>query len=142
MKNHIAIVLAVLTAGAACAQFGVVDNSKSPHVTLRSVNMGDCQWTDGFWADKFKLCEETMVPYMGEILKGDIGHGYNNFKIAAGLKEGKHGGSPWHDGDLYKWMEASVYVYSINKDPQIIEELDEIIAVIAQLRKQMAICIP
>ena len=50
--------------------------------------MGDCRWTSGFWADKSKLREEVMMPHMGALLKGDIGHAYNNFKIAAGLKKG------------------------------------------------------
>ena len=65
---------------------GIIDNSQSPHVTFRSVDIGDCQWTSGFWADKFKLCQEVMVPHMGTLLKGDVGHAYNNFKIAAGLE--------------------------------------------------------
>ena len=114
---------------------GIIDNSQSPHARLKSVNIGDCQWTDGFWADKFKLCEEVMVPHMGTLLKGDVGHAYNNFKIAAGLIEGKHQGMHWHDGDFYKWIESAVYVYAINKDPQILQELDEIIAVIAKAQE-------
>ncbi|RKN80915.1 glycoside hydrolase family 127 protein [Ulvibacterium marinum] len=109
---------------------GIVNNTNSPHVKLKSIDIGDCRWTEGFWADKWRTAEKVMIPYMGTLLKGDIGHGYNNFKIAAGLKEGEHKGFWWHDGDFYKWMEASVYIYAINKDEQIINELDEIIEVI------------
>ena len=119
-----------------CASFaqtnGIINNGDSPHVKLKSINMGDCQWTDGFWADKFKVAEKTMVPYMGELLTGDVGHALNNFKIAAGLKEGKHKGMKWHDGDFYKWMEASMYVYSQNKDEKILEELDGYIDIIGK----------
>lgn len=111
---------------------GIVNNARSPHGTLRSIDIGDCQWTEGFWADKYKLCEDVMVPHMGTLLKGDIGHAYNNFKIAAGLKKGEAKGMWWHDGDFYKWMEAAVYVYANNRDPRILNELDEIIAVIAK----------
>ena len=114
---------------------GIVNNSESPHVVLKSINIGDCQWTDGFWADKYRLCEEVMVPYMGTLLKGDIGHGYNNFKIAAGLKEGEHKGHWWHDGDFYKWMESAMYVYGVNKDEKIVEELDEIIEIIGKAQE-------
>ena len=57
-----------------------------------------------------------MVPHMGTLLKGDIGHAYNNFKIAAGLKEGEAKGMWWHDGDCYKWMESAMYVYAGNHD--------------------------
>lgn len=115
---------------------GIVNNTNSPHVKLKSIDIGDCRWTEGFWADKWRTAEKVMIPYMGTLLKGDIGHGYNNFKIAAGLKEGEHKGFWWHDGDFYKWMEASVYIYAINKDEQIINELDEIIEVIGKAQQE------
>jgi DUF1680 family protein len=114
---------------------GIIDNSQSPHVRFKSIGMGDCRWTTGFWADKLKQCEEVMVPYMGSLLKGDIGHGLNNFKIAAGLKDGTHQGFEWHDGDFFKWMEACVYIYALNHDQKIVDELDEIIAVIARAQE-------
>jgi len=111
---------------------GIINNSKSPYVKFKSVNIGDCQWTSGFWADKFKLCEETMVPYMGEVLKGKVGHALDNFKVAAGMEEGKHEGMFWHDGDFYKWIEAATYVYAVNKDEKILAELDHLIAIIGK----------
>lgn len=110
----------------------IVRNFDSPHVKLRNINVGDSRWTEGFWAQKSRRCEKVMVPHMGTLLKGDIGHGYNNFKFAAGLAEGEHNGFSWHDGDFYKWMEASCYIYALNQDEAIVTELDEIIAVIAQ----------
>ncbi|MDO6801980.1 glycoside hydrolase family 127 protein [Wenyingzhuangia sp. 1_MG-2023] len=111
---------------------GIMNNANSPHVKFKSINIGDCHWTDGFWADKFKVAEKTMVPYMGEVLTGDVGHALNNFKIVAGLKEGKHQGMKWHDGDFYKWMEASMYIYAQNKDQNILKELDEYISIIGK----------
>ena len=113
-----------------CTAERVVNNAQSAHAKLKSINIGDCRWTSGFWADKFSLCEAVMVPHMGELLKGDTGHAYNNFKIAAGLQDGDHQGMHWHDGDFYKWMESAMYVYAINQDPKILAELDEIIDVI------------
>ncbi|NIJ45336.1 hypothetical protein FHR24_001804 [Wenyingzhuangia heitensis] len=109
-----------------------MNTTNSPNVKFKSIDIGDCTWTEGFWADKFKVAEETMVPYMGELLTGDVGHALNNFKIAAGLKEGVHKGMKWHDGDFYKWIEASMYIYAQNKDPKIVKELDEYIAIIGK----------
>ncbi len=112
-------------------------NQNSPHVKLKSINIGDCRWTEGFWADKFEVCEQEMVPYMWNVLSSpDIGHAYQNFKIAAGLEEGICKGTAWHDGDFYKWIEASLYVYAINKDSSIISRLDEVIAVIAKAQAE------
>lgn len=115
---------------------GIINNTHSPYVKLKSIDIGDCQWTEGFWAEKWKQAERVMVPYMGNLLKGDIGHGLNNFKIAAGLKEGKHKGEWWHDGDFYKWMEASVYIYAVNKDENIVNDLDEIIDIIGKAQQE------
>lgn len=110
----------------------ITRNFESPYVKLRNINVGDSRWTEGFWAQKSRRCEKVMVPHMGTLLKGDVGHGYNNFKFAAGLATGEHNGFSWHDGDFYKWIEASCYIYGLNKDEAIVAELDEIIAVIGQ----------
>ncbi|NKB71197.1 MAG: glycoside hydrolase family 127 protein [Candidatus Latescibacteria bacterium] len=114
---------------------GIINTSLSPHVQLKNIDIGDCQWTDGFWADKYRLCEQVMMPHMGTLLKGDIGHAYNNFKIAAGLEQGEHKGHWWHDGDFYKWMESAVYIYGGNKDGQIVADLDGIIDVIGKAQE-------
>ena len=116
-------------------QHGIINNSKSPYVKLKSIDMGDCIWTDGFWAEKFKIATDSMVPYMGELLCGDVGHALNNFKIAAGEKEGNHAGMHWHDGDFYKYMEAMSYVYAQTKDAKLLEELDEYIRIIGKAQE-------
>jgi DUF1680 family protein len=113
----------------------MLDTSKSPHVKLRSIPIGACRWTEGFWADKFQQCQDVMVPYMGSLLKGDTGHALNNLKIAAGLKEGEHHGFYWHDGDFFKWMEAATYVYAVNRDESIVQDLDEVIEIIGKAQE-------
>ncbi len=136
MKKRIVLLLGFVILHSTHAQEqGIINTTESPHVALKSINIGDCQWTSGFWADKFKLCEEVMMPHMGSLLKGDIGHAYNNFKIAAGLKQGKHQGTNWHDGDFYKWMESAAYVYAINRDPKILKELNQIIEVMGKAQE-------
>lgn len=106
--------------------------NKSPHNKFKSIAADDCQWTAGFWKEKMATCEKTMLPYMEELLCGDIGHSLNNFKIAAGLKKGEHKGMFWHDGDFYKWMEAACYIYASSKDKAILKKLDEYIDIIGQ----------
>ncbi|WP_010134781.1 glycoside hydrolase family 127 protein [Ochrovirga pacifica] len=124
--------VALIVSSLSAQQKGIINNTKSPNVKFKSIDIGDCQWTQGFWAEKFKIAQETMVPHMGHLLTGDIGHALNNFKIAAGLKEGKHQGMKWHDGDFYKWMEAAMYIYANNKDPKIVKELDDYIQIIGK----------
>lgn len=112
-----------------------IDNSDSPFVNLKNINLTDCKWTKGFWAEKFKTCEDVMVPYMGEVLCGEIGHALNNFKIAAGEKKGEHKGMFWHDGDFYKFIEAKIYVYAQNRNAKILEEIDSYINIIAKAQE-------
>ncbi|GAF02153.1 hypothetical protein JCM21142_3780 [Saccharicrinis fermentans DSM 9555 = JCM 21142] len=131
------LVLSLVVLHAASAQQkGIVNNANSPYVKLKSIDMGDCIWTEGFWADKFKAATESMVPYMGEVLCGDTGHALNNFKIAAGEKEGHHHGMRWHDGDFYKYMEAVSYVYAQTKDKKLLKELDEYIRIIGKAQEE------
>ncbi|TKB43665.1 glycoside hydrolase family 127 protein [Thalassotalea mangrovi] len=114
---------------------GIIANSKSPHVKLRATNFGDCRWTNGFWAEKTQKAIDVMIPYMGDVLCGDIGHALNNFKVAAGLKEGEHKGMFWHDGDFYKFMEAKTYAYALSKNDALLTELDEYIDIIGKAQE-------
>jgi len=112
---------------------GLINNTKSPHSKLKSINISDCQWTSGFWAERFNLCHDVMLPNMWKLWEDPtISHQYDNFLIAAGMKEGAYWGFQWHDGDFYKWMEAAASVYAITKDEKINKQLDEIIDVIAK----------
>ena len=114
----------------------ITDNSESPFIKLKSINFGDCKWNAGFWADKVKIAADKMLPYMGDLLCGDIGHGLNNFKIAAGEKEGEHKGFYWHDGDFYKFMEAKMYIYALTKEEKLLKELDEYIEWIGKAQEE------
>ncbi|TNJ42406.1 glycoside hydrolase family 127 protein [Tamlana fucoidanivorans] len=107
----------------------------STYKKLKEINIGSCNWTGGFWADKFKKCEEVMVPYMGNVLCGDVGHALNNFKIAAGEKEGEHKGMFWHDGDFYKFVEAKTCVYAYTKNEKLLSEIDEYISIIGKAQE-------
>lgn len=137
MKKTIITFIACLTVHLLTAQQqGIINNAASPHVALKSIDFGDCTWTEGFWADKFKVAEKAMLPYMGEVLCGDVGHALNNFKIAAGMKEGRHQGMRWHDGDFYKFMEAMMYVYAQNGDQRLLQQLDEYIEIIGRAQEE------
>ena len=114
----------------------ITNTSESPFVKLKSINFGDCKWNTGFWADKVQTAADKMLPYMGDLLCGDIGHGLNNFKIAAGEKEGEHKGFYWHDGDFYKFMEAKMYIYALTKEEKLLKELDEYIEWIGKAQEE------
>lgn len=136
MKRLLILAICALFVQASMAQeSGIINNAKSPHVKLKSIDMGDCIWTEGFWAERVKVAEKNMLPYMEEVLTGDVGHALNNFKSAAGQTKEPFRGWYWHDGDFYKFMEAKTYMYAQNKEPKILEELDAYIDVIGQAQE-------
>ena len=94
------------------------------------------RWTSGFWAEWFATCCETMIPNMWRLLDDpEISHAYANFRIAAGLQEGDHRGPQWHDGDLYKWVEAASHVLGVTGDGELDRLLDGVVEVIGRAHR-------
>lgn len=56
-----------------------------------------------------------------------MSHGFRNFEIAAGACEGTHWGPPFHDGDMYKWLEGVASIYAVTKDPKLDALMDRFI---------------
>ncbi|WP_235833025.1 aceric acid hydrolase [Arcticibacter tournemirensis] len=127
----------VLTANRSFSQDkSLVNTTSSPYAKLKNVNMGAVKLTSGFWAERLKVCQDSMIPYMWNLYKDpEVAHAFRNFEIAAGLKEGKHSGPPFHDGDFYKLIEALSAMYAITKDPKLDRYMDEVIPVIAKCQR-------
>jgi len=118
-------------------EFCVTTDQRSAYRELRSFSTDAVQWTDGFWADRFSVCQKAMIPNMWRLLRDpEISHAYTNFLIAAGFEDGHHAGPRWHDGDFYKWLEAAAHVYSITRDQTLDQLMDEVIAVIGQCQRE------
>ncbi|MHC4167279.1 MAG: glycoside hydrolase family 127 protein [Planctomycetota bacterium] len=132
---------------------GITNTLASPHARLHAVGIGAVRWTDGFWADRFDVCHTTMVPNMLNLLKdADLSHAYDNFLVAAGMKDGRHRGPKWNDGDFYKWLEAAAFVYGndgdfykwleaaafvygTTRDEKLDRQMDQIIEVIGKAQR-------
>ena len=114
----------------------LVNTSKSPYAKLSSIDMDNVQWTQGFWAERFKVCRDSMIPHLWDVYTDPKqGHATQNFEIAAGLDTGSHVGPPFQDGDFYKLLEAMTAMYAINKDKKLGEELDKTIALIGKAQR-------
>ena len=137
MKKIIIIHVLVLMEIASGAQNGLVNTSKSPYAKLSGVGMNDVQWTKGFWADRFVICRDSMLPHLWNTYTSrDICYSFENFRIAAGLDTGHFRGPSFHDGDFYKVLEAVAATYAITKDPALDKKMDTVIAVIAKAQKE------
>lgn len=121
----------------AAQEKSLTNTSKSAYAILRSVNMGDVQWTKGFWADRFQVCKDSMVPNMWHLYTdANISHAFENFKIAAGIDTGEFKGPSFHDGDFYKTLEAVASMYAATKDKHLDEIMDHAIDVIGKAQRE------
>jgi len=111
---------------------GLVNTAHSAFASLTGVDMGAVRWTEGFWAERFALCRNAMVPHLWQTyMDPQLSHAFKNFEIAAGRDTGSHAGPPFHDGDFYKLLEAVATLYAVTKDRKWDALMDSVIPVIA-----------
>ncbi|MEO5562710.1 MAG: glycoside hydrolase family 127 protein [Chitinophagaceae bacterium] len=136
MKKIIILTVCVFAMMALSAQNALVNTSNSSHAKLSGVGLSDVQWTKGFWAERFAVCRDSMVPHLWETYTSkDFCYSFQNFVIAAGLDTGKFRGPSFHDGDFYKTLEAVAAMYASTKDKKLDAMMDKAIAVIAKAQK-------
>ena len=136
-----AIVAIMLCCATAATAQGLTDMSNSSQARMKNMPLGAVKWTGGFWGNRFNMLSTTGIWDMWntwntpwEVID-DMGlhgsNGFRNFEVAAGTVKGKHHGPPFHDGDMYKWLEACATVYAITKDPRIDALMDKFIEQVA-----------
>ena len=139
--RHYIFGVALLASVSAMAQSGLTDMSRSQQAKMKNTPLGAVRSTGGFWADRFNVMSTTGIWSMWDTwntpwetidamgLHGS--NGFRNFEVAAGTVKGKHHGPPFHDGDMYKWLEACATVYAITKDPKLDALMDKFIEQVA-----------
>lgn len=115
---------------------GLTDMAESKHAVMVNTPIGSVKWTGGFWGERFDVYSGTSLQSMWETWANpDVSHGFRNFEIAAGTCEGEHWGPPFHDGDMYKWLEAVAAVYAVNKDPKLDALMDKFIEQVVKAQR-------
>jgi DUF1680 family protein len=126
----------VLVIASAHAQMGLVNTTLSPFKKLYSVGMSEVKWTKGFWAERFKVCRDSVMPHLWDTYTSkDMCFAFQNFKVAAGLDTGRFRGPSFHDGDFYKILEAMAAMYASTRDEKLDTLMDEAIRVIGKAQK-------
>lgn len=128
--------MAMMAAPAMAQHNGITDTGKSKFAKVSSTPLSAVRWTNGFWGERFGVFSGTSVQSMWQTWQSDKAHGFNNFLIAAGEKKGKRHGPPFHDGDMYKWLEAVAAVYAVNKDPELEKIMDRMVGLIAKSQRE------
>ena len=138
IKYHKSVILALAFAVPVCAfpqNNGLTDAHTSKYSVMSDVPMTAVRWTGGFWGERFNVFSKTSVQSMWATWQSDQGKGWNNFLVAAGEKKGEHQGPPFHDGDMYKWLEAVAAVYAVNHDPELGKIMDRFISCVVKAQR-------
>ena len=103
---------------------------------MTSVPLSSVQWTGGFWGDRFNVFSHKSLLSMWQTWQSKEGKGFNNFLVAAGEQQGEHHGPPFHDGDMYKWLEAVASVYAITHDAELDAIMDRFIGLVEKAQRE------
>ena len=116
-------------------QNGLTDTRNSKFAVMTDTPIDAVRWTGGFWGERFNVFAGTSVKNMWKTWQTEEGKGFNNFLVASGEIRGKHHGPPFHDGDMYKWLESVAAVYAINKDPELDAIMDRFIGCVVKSQR-------
>ncbi len=96
---------------------------------------------DSFWSKHVELVKNTIIPYQWDVMNDRIADAESsrcleNFRIAAGLKEGTSYGAVFQDTDIAKWLEAVGFSLAYCPDEELERTADEVIDLIAQAQQE------
>jgi len=104
-----------------------------PDYPIRPADFAQVKLEDDFWAPRLKTNRTVTIPYLFK-LDDETGR-TDNFRIAAGLKKGKHTGKRYNDSDVFKAMEAAAYSLRAFPDKELRAKLEELISIIGKAQE-------
>lgn len=105
---------------------------------LADISLKNIMITDKFWNKYRSLVKNVIIPYQWNTLNDNVpgaepSHCIENFRIAAGEKEGAFAGAVFQDTDVAKWLEAVAYVLeSQGRDEELEKLADDTIDLIGR----------
>ncbi len=108
---------------------------RANEIALKNIKM-----PDGFWSRYRRLIRDEVIPYQWKALNDEVedaepSYAIRNFRIAAGLEEGKFGGMLFQDSDMAKWLEAVGYSLETDPDPMLEAQADKVIELIGKAQQ-------
>ncbi len=85
---------------------------------------------DPFWSPRLEVNAARAIFHQWEQLEAT--RCIDNFRIAAGEKDGFREGFFFADSDAYKWLDAASRIYALHADPKLASLMDAFIALIAR----------
>lgn len=121
MRKKLFTALSMAVAALCCA-VGLAQDE--PKQAMRAVPFTEVKLTDNFWAPRIEANRVVSVPHNIRWCETETGR-IDNFKIAAGLQDGKFSGIYFDDSDVYKIVEGFAYSLAAHPDPELKKKADE-----------------
>ena len=105
-----------------------------------SISLKNIHISDAFWRKYIRLVKDVIIPYQWDILNDNLegvetSHCIENFRIAAGEKQGEYYGAVFQDTDVAKWLEAVGFVLNFERDEKLEKLADEAIDLIGRAQQ-------
>ena len=102
-----------------------------------SISLRNIHISDAFWRKYIRLVKDVIIPYQWDILNDNLegvetSHCIENFRIAAGEKQGEYYGAVFQDTDVAKWLEAVGFVLNFERD----EKLEKLETALDDIRRR------
>lgn len=108
---------------------------------LHALPLRDIRIDDPFWTRYTGLVTARILPYQYQVLHDRLpdtppSRCIRNFRIAAGLEEGRFEGWVFQDTDLAKWLEAVAYTLTYAPDPELEHRAQELIRLVGMAQQE------
>lgn len=108
--------------------------------TANEIEVKQVSIQDGFWSKLQNRVTDVVIPFQEKVLSDEVpgvakSHAIENFRIAAGLAEGKFYGMVFQDSDVAKWLEGVAYSLAVKPDKELEERADAIIDIIEKAQQ-------
>lgn len=114
----------------------LTDTKHSPYAKVHGIPYDSITLKPGFWKDCLDMCADSTVYQIQRLFESEeISHVVENFRICAGEARGRHRGTPFGDGDFYKWMESALYCGYYKKDEKLLRQVEEYVQLIARAQR-------
>lgn len=114
----------------------LTDTGYSPYAKVHGLPYHAIKMEDGFWKDCLNMCTDSTLQQIRHMFESqEISHVVENFRICAGESTGRHRGTPFGDGDFYKWLEAVLYCAVYKESDELFQILEEYSLLIAKAQR-------
>jgi DUF1680 family protein len=92
------------------------------------------QINDPFWSARLDVNAKKAIFHQWHQLEAT--RCIDNFRIAAGEKDGFREGWVFADSDAYKWLDAASRIYALHANPELASLMDSLIALLARAQME------